>query len=363
MTKLFMKTKINSMTIANRFVRSATWENMASPEGFCTPQLTNCMVNLAYGGVGLIITGDTIVTPDGRARIRNGQLALYNDSFIKPLSDMTTAVHNAGGIIVMQLNHTGCQAKPSASMKPMGPSIITEDGKPLCRAMSKQDIDNIVKSFGDAAVRAKRAGFDGVQLHAAHGYLLSQFLSPFYNKRTDNYGGSIENRARIVIEIFDTIRKRTSDDFPILIKINSEDFLENGFTINDMLSVAAMLEKKGIGVIELSGGTKYSKKHQPVPQGNVTENEEGYYKKAAKEYKKTIKVPLLITGGIRSYNVAEKFVTDGLADYIGLSRPLIREPDLIKRWQAGNIARARCVYCNQCINKAINGAPLRCQID
>lgn len=255
MSKLFETTTINTMKLTNRFVRSATWEGMANHDGSTTRELINLMVQLAQGGVGLIITGHAYVRKDGQAG--PWQLGVYKDELISGLTEMTEAVHKANGKIVLQLAHAGSMAVPALTgFEPLGPSIFEKKGGDW-REMTYADISKVTNAFAQAAERAKKAGFDGVQIHAAHGYLLSQFLAPFFNKREDEYGGNIENRARLVLAILKHIRASVGNDFPVLIKINSEDFLDGGLTLDDMLHVAVLLEQAGIDAIELSGGTAY----------------------------------------------------------------------------------------------------------
>ena len=168
---------------------------------------------------------------------------------------MTGAVHKAGGKIILQLAHSGCQAqREHTGQEAWGPSVMDDKSGPLNREMTTEDIRKVVEAFGKGAARAERAGFDGVQIHAAHGYLLSQFLSPFFNKRKDEYGGSLENRARIVVEVLESIKGHVRADFPVMIKMNSQDFLEGGLSAGDAIKVAAILEASGIDAIELSGG-------------------------------------------------------------------------------------------------------------
>jgi 2,4-dienoyl-CoA reductase-like NADH-dependent reductase (Old Yellow Enzyme family) len=363
MSKLFETTTIKNMTLTNRFVRSATWEGMANHDGSCTPELINLMVQLAQGGVGLIITGHAYVRKDGQAG--PWQLGAYSDQLIQGLTEMTEAVHKENGKIVMQLAHAGCQAPfELTGLEPLGPSVMENKEDLSCREMTQTDISNVIEVFAQAAVRAKQAGFDGVQIHAAHGYLLSQFLSPFFNKRTDEYGGTIENRARVVLEVLESIRASVGHDFPILIKINSEDFLDKGLTVDDMLHVAALLEQVDIDAIELSGGTAYSGKRIPVRIVKIdTKEKEVFYRAAAKRYKERIRVPLMVVGGIRSYEVAERLVEKGMADYISMCRPFIREPHLINRWKQGDTSKATCLSDNLCYKPVREGKGLYCVVE
>ncbi|MCK8603382.1 NADH:flavin oxidoreductase [Desulfoferrobacter suflitae] len=360
MSKLFDTTSIGTMTLANRFVRSATWEGMAAKDGAPTQKLMNLMVRLAEGGVGLIITGHAYVSPEGQAG--PWQLGIHRDDFVEDLQELTNAVHDAGGKIVMQIAHAGCHANTELSgLEALGPSVVTDEKGPICREMSPEEIDRLSRAFGEAALRALRAGFDGVQMHAAHGYLLSQFLSPFYNQRSDRYGGSLENRMRFVMEAYREIRQKVGPQFPVLIKMNSEDFVDRGLTVDEMLEAATALEQAGIDAVELSGGTMYSGKYVAVRRGRLKNREdEVYYLEAARQYKARVKTPLMLVGGIRSLEVAEHLVNEDIADYISLARPLIREPDLVNRWKSGDRARATCQSDNLCFKPAMQGEGIYC---
>ena len=361
MASVFEATSIKGLTLPNRFVRSATWEGMADYDGNCTEKLVDLMAQLAKGGVGLIISGFTCVSPEGLSG--PWHLAIHDDRFIPGLAEMAKVVHDAGGKAVIQLAHAGCQAiEALTGQPPMGPSALGGEKGPRCRGMSIEEIRTVVDAFGQAALRAKKAGCDGVQIHGAHGYLLSQFLSPFFNKREDAYGGSVENRARIVKEVLQSIRRYAGTDFPVMIKINSSDFLEGGLDVDGMLATASLLEKDGIDAIELSGGTSYSGKNNPI-RSCKSENDEVFYLDAARMYKKQIQVPLMLVGGIRSLSVAERLVRDNLSDYVSLSRPLIREPGLINRWKSGDTRKAECRSDNLCYKAALSGEGIYCVVE
>lgn len=362
MSKMFETTEINGMKLANRFVRSATWEGMAGDDGACTPKLTTLMAQLAKGRVGLIITSHAYVRRDGQAG--PWQLGIYDDGLIQGLKDMTQAVHENGGRIALQIAHAGFFANPKLTGKtPLAPSQVEGFTKSPRKEMSIQEIQGIVEAFARAASRAKRAGFDAVQIHAAHGYLLSQFLSPVFNRRADEYGGPIENRARPLLEVFRKVRGAVGDHFPVLVKMNSEDFLDGGFTLKDSLKVGAMLQGEGIDAIELSGGTLVSEKFTPSRMGIDSEDKEAYFRKAAGEFKKELQAPLILVGGNRSFQLAERLVEEGHADYISMSRPFIREPGLIKRWESGDLQRAACVSDNQCFGPATAGEGIYCVVE
>ena len=352
---------LGGMTLKNRFVRSATWEGMAGEDGSCSGRLVELTGTLADGEIGLIISSHAFVSPEGQASPR--QLAVYDDAFVPGLRQMADAAHARDSRIVLQLAHAGIQSATSLTrQEAIGPSSSMKvDGK-LALEMTRDQIDQTIESFASAAVRAKEAGFDGVQIHAAHGYLLSQFLSPHFNRRTDDYGGSLQNRSRIVLAITKRIKTVAGSEFTVLIKMNSEDFIDGGLTVEEMLQIARMLEEAGIDGIEMSGGTvDAASRYKPVRRGKVrSEDHEGYYREAARRYKATIGVPLLLVGGVRSYTVAEGLITDGVADYIALSRPLIREPHLVARWKSGDREKSACVSCNMCFKPILEGEGMYC---
>jgi len=364
MNKLFDKTKINQMELKNRFVRSATWEGLANPDGSCSRKIADMMLELAKGQVGLIITSHAYVSQCGQGSIR--QLGIYDDRLISGYKKMVEEVHKEGSKIVLQISHAGARAlAQTKDSEAFGPSSLKIKDVINCREITTSEILKMTENFKMAAVRAKKAGFDGVQLHGAHGYLLSQFLSPFFNRREDEYGGSIENRARLILEIIQAIRSELGKQFAILIKINSDDFIEGGFAQSEMVQVSALLESAGIDAVELSGGTglKVSQYSSSRISKIDSKRKEVYYRDAAKLYKKKMSVPLILVGGIRSYEMAKELLEKNLADYISLCRPLIREPDLIKRWQEGDIKRATCISCNKCFVPTRAGEGIYCVVE
>ncbi|MBC8876136.1 MAG: NADH:flavin oxidoreductase [Planctomycetes bacterium] len=361
MPEPFETTSLGGVTLKNRFVRSATWEGMAAEDGTCTAEVAAVVTELAKSEVGLIISSHAYISPEGQASPR--QVAVYSDRFVVGLKQMADAAHNHGSSIVLQLAHAGVQAAtPLTKMDAIGPTAAVGRSGAAGRVMTEEEIDATISAFVDAAGRARDAGFDGVQLHAAHGYLLSQFLSPYFNRRTDQYGGSTKNRARIVLSILERIRNSLGDAYPVLIKMNSEDFLDGGLQVEEMLLIAAMLAEAGIAGIEMSGGTIDPAGYQiPVRKKTpVTEDEEVYYRDAARQFKETIRVPLILVGGIRSYEVAKELIQDRVADYIALSRPLIREPHLVARWRSGDIRTSECESCNGCFGPIFRGRGIYC---
>ena len=363
MPQLFEPTTIRGMDLHNRVVRSATWEGLAARDGSATPRLDAMVSDLAAGQAGLVISGYAFVSRDGQDE--EGQLGAYADELVPSLAGMAAAVHAVDGRIALQLAHAGCLAVPELTgTEPRGPSPLDAGEGPVGRAMSGEEIEATVQAFAQAASRARRAGFDAVQVHAAHGYLLSQFLSPYANRRTDGYGGEVAGRARFLLEVVGAVRKAVGAGYPVLVKMNSEDFLPGGVSIEDMLDVAELLETAGVDAVEMSGGTAYagglsfSRVGKPRPGQS-----EAYYEEAARRYKERVGMPLILVGGIRTYETAERLVAERVADYIALARPLIREPHLVARWRAGDRSPARCVSDNGCFDTGADGAGIFCAVE
>ena len=360
MSMLYETTNIGNMELANRFVRSATMMFMAGQDGSCTPELIDSMTALAKGGIGLIVTGHAYVQRAGQAG--PSQMGCYDDCLIPELTDMARAVHQAGGKIALQLAHAGIFSPSELTgQDALGPSIMSTEAGNLGQEMTREEIQETVEAFGVATARAVKAGFDGVQIHSAHGYLLSQFVSPFFNKRTDEYGGSLENRARMLLEVVRSVQKNVGDGYPVLVKLNSTDMLEGGFSQEEALEICSMLQQAGVDAIELSGGTVLG-----AAMGNFEITfcpiaaRGAYWQETAKRYKDKLDIPLILVGGIRSFETSRELVEGGVADYVSLCRPLIREPDLIRRWQNGDRREADCISDNACLLAALQGKEIHC---
>ncbi len=359
MTDLFDTTQINGMTLANRFVRSATWEGMAADDGAVTPRLTETVTKLAEGGVGLIISGHAYVAPEGQAGPK--QMGIYKDELIPVLRSMTDAVHRAGGKMVAQLAHAGTFAAETLTQTPpRAVSVFDGLAKTPRHELTSEDIQHLVTAYVQAAERAKAAGFDGVQVHAAHGYLFSQFLSPAYNRRQDAYGGPVENRSRALCETVAAVRRAVGPDFPVLVKINAWDDVDSGLTLDDSVETAKFLVEAGIDAIEVSGGFLTSKTRSPSRLGINSPEKEACFQAGAAAFKQALDIPVILVGGIRSLDKARELVAGGVADYISLCRPLIREPGLINRWRSGDTRPALCNSDNLCFRPAFKGEGIYC---
>ncbi|GBE05595.1 NADH oxidase [bacterium BMS3Abin10] len=360
MAALFEETEIKGMTLRNRLVRSATWEGMCEQDGRPTEKLINCYRDLAQGGVGLIITGYTFVRPEGKGL--PAKMGIHTDDFSDDFRKMTTAVHEAGGKIAVQLVHAGGQTdSATAGRQPLAPSAIKVDQFPETPAeLTKDEIYDIATAFADGARRAKAWGFDAVELHGAHGYLINQFLSPLTNRRTDEYGGSIENRSRFLLQVYLKVRQTVGEDYPVLIKLNAADNLKGGLEIDDAVYAAKKLSDDGIDAIEVSAGTQSSGDESPArTQINMPEKE-AYNLDLARRIKQAVSCPVMAVGGFRSYYVAEKAVSSGSVDYISMARPFIREPNLPNRWKEGDHSPAKCISCNSCFKPGLEEGGIYC---
>jgi len=346
---LFNPTRIGKTEIANRFVRSATHEFMAEEDGTPTERQMQLFARLAEGEVGLIITGHAYVNRIGKASPR--QTGIYDDRFIGPLSEIPTAVHKFPSKIFVQVAHAGRQTKEKiCGGMPVAPSAVHEPVLKLTpREMTAADIKSLIADFVQAGRRAKAAGFDGVQLHVAHGYLLSSFLSPHTNRRSDEWGGSAANRVKVVIEIIRGLKAGNGPDYPVIAKWNSTDFFETGLQLDESVEMAEMAEAAGLDGVEVSGGTSEAGKGSMWP-GLRTEDDEGYFVESAARFKKSLRIPVIGLGGNRTFAVMERFVKNGKADLISLSRPFIREPFLVRKFRLGEIRKSACISCNKCFN-------------
>ncbi|UCF01302.1 MAG: NADH:flavin oxidoreductase [Deltaproteobacteria bacterium] len=363
MTTLFEETAINGMTLRNRLVRSATWEGMCEQDGRPTEKLINCYRDLAQGGIGLIISGYTFVRPDGKQF--PGKMGIHADDFAGAYKNLTSTVHDAGGKIAVQLVHAGGQTNANnAGRQPLAPSAVQVDQFPeMPAALTKDEINEIIAAFAEGARRAKAWGFDGVQLHGAHGYLINQFLSPLTNRRTDEYGGSIENRSRFLLEVFRKVRETVGTDYPVLIKLNAADNLEGGLEVDDAVYAAKKLAEAGIDAIEVSAGTPASGEENPAREKILKPEKEAYNLQLARQIKEAVDSPVMVVGGFRSYETAEKTVKEDGMDYIAMARPLIREPALPNRWLQGDRSPATCISCNSCFMPGLEEGGIYCVIE
>jgi 2,4-dienoyl-CoA reductase-like NADH-dependent reductase (Old Yellow Enzyme family) len=359
MKTLFDPARIGTLTLRNRFVRSATWEAMATPAGEVTPKLVDTIAALARGGVGLIISSHAYVTPEGQAG--PGQIGVHADAMVPGLKRMAAAAHEHGAKIVLQLAHSGYLAIESLTgKKPLAVSAAVRLDDAERNELDLAGIRRIVQAYADAAARAMEAGCDGVQIHAAHGYCFSQFLSPIFNRRTDDYGGPVANRARVIVETLAAVRRVVGAGTPILAKVNSRDCAEGGIETADAVEAAALMEAAGLDAIEISSGMSKFAKSGSARLAITSAEKEAYNREDAVLFKRRLKIPVLLVGGLRSLEVAERLVAEGVCDFISMSRPFIREPGLVNRWQSGDRRKAACTSDNLCYGPARSGEGIYC---
>ncbi len=389
MSILFTPLDLGNLQINNRFVHSATYEGMALETGEVSDKLIKRYKNLAKGDIGLIIPGYMYVHPLGRSYIH--QTGIHSGHMVPGLSKLVKAVHQEGGKIAFQLAHAGRQTtKAVIGQTPIGPSSRGRDPinfvKPL--EMSTNQIQEAIQAFGAAANRAVEAGVDGIQLHAAHGYLINQFISPFFNHRQDEWGGSDANRFRFLKDIISEVRKVLPSGMPVFIKLNSNDYTpQEGITPSLAVKYAKWLSDLEINGLEISCGSPvYSFMNMcrgdvPVkelvdslpfwkkPVGKLMMNsmvgkfdlEEGYNLEAAKMIKPVLgDIPLFIVGGLRKVAHMKETLEKQYADCISMCRPFIREPLLIKKIREGKADEVACVSCNRCLAAVAHKLPVQC---
>lgn len=389
MSHVFQSAKMGSIKLKNRLIHSATFEGMAGENGEVNEQLVKRYVNLAKGAVGLIIPGYMYIHRRGKAFAR--QTGIHDDRLLPGLTRLVDAVHEAGGRIAFQLAHGGRQCpKNVIGAAPLAPSRFGRDPASLNKpaAASEADIEEVIASFAKAAQRAFEAGADAVQLHCAHGYLLSEFLSPFFNRRHDRWGGSAENNFRLLRRIILAIQRTAGRERTLMVKMNTDDFTpKKGITPDLAARYAAWLADLGVAALEISSGTYYT---FHTMRGDVPSDElaralpwwmrpmarvifkkqvypcrfQSLYHLPAAEIIKPVsgKMALILVGGVRTLEEMEVVLSQSKADFLSMSRPFIREPFLARRMQQGQTHEAACISCNKCFAAVFNGLPLRCYV-
>ena len=318
-------------TLENRFVKSAMSESLSTVANAPSEELFRLYDTWAKGGTGLLITGHVMVDPSALGEPRN--VVVQDDRDMKALEAWAEAGTREGGHLWMQLNHPGKQVTRNMADEPVAPSAL-----PLApslrrffnppRALREEEIHGLVARFARSAATAKEAGFTGVQIHGAHGYLVSQFLSPRHNQRTDDWGGSAENRMRFALEVYRAIRDAVGSGFPVGIKLNSADFMKGGFTEEESLDVASRLAAAGLDLLEISGGSFESPSMTGTEVRESTRRREAYFLEYAEKVREREDVPLVLTGGFRTAEGMGHAVASRAVDMVGLARPLAVDPDL-----------------------------------
>ncbi|MDK4793794.1 MAG: NADH:flavin oxidoreductase/NADH oxidase family protein [Acinetobacter sp.] len=328
----------NGSYVPNRIAKAAMEENMADLNHAPSEELMRLYQAWANGGVGLIITGNVMI--DRRAMTGPGGVVLEDEKHLDTFKKWAQISRSKDAQVWLQINHPGRQMQSNLGQQTWAPSAVALDlGKMSNRfntpiEMTESMIAEVIQRFANTARLGEKAGFTGVEIHAAHGYLLSQFLSPLSNKRQDQWGGSLENRARILIEIVEAVRKVVSPQFIVAVKLNSADFQRGGFSTEDAQQVVKMLNEHAVDLVELSGGSYEAPAMQGQARDGRTLAREAYFLEFAQEIRKVAKMPVMVTGGIRRKQVAEKVIESGV-DMVGIATALAIEPNLPNAWKQG----------------------------
>ena len=361
MGKLFEPFKIGTMGLKNRIVMPPMGTNFAAEGGFVTGRLTNYHVERAKGGVGLIIVEGAYVEPRGKGTVT--QLAVDNDDKISGLRELAAAVKANGAKVALQLFHGGRQSLSAAiGTQPVSASeVFCRMTRETPRALTVEEIKDVVEAFAEGARRAKEAGFDAVEIHGAHGYLINQFLSPLTNKRTDKYGGDVKGRTTFLLEILERIREKVGGGYPILCRINGDDYIEGGITLEEAKKIAKMLEAGGVDALHISAGiydspVPVTTAPMALPRGNLVHLAAGI--------KEVVHVPVIAVGRINDPELAEEILQQGKADLVSMGRALLADPDLPKKAAAGALDDVnRCTACDECIARLFFQKDIACSVN
>ena len=333
----------NGSSIKNRIAKAAMEENMADADQAPSEELMRLYQAWADGGAGLIITGNVMV--DGRAMTGPGGVVLHDDQQLEKFKRWARIGRSGGAQFWLQINHPGRQMQANLGQKTWAPSAVPLDLGKLSKrfatpqAMTSSVIEEVIQRFANTARLGEQAGFTGVEIHAAHGYLLSQFLSQLTNQRKDEWGGSLENRARLLVEIVNAVRAVVSAEFAVAVKLNSADFQRGGFTADDAKKVVELLNDLGVDMVELSGGSYEVPAMQGEARDGRTLAREAYFVEFARDIQTVARMPVMVTGGIRRLPVVQQVLDSGLAR-AGIATALAIEPALPRQWQAGQNSTA-----------------------
>ncbi|MEM3525839.1 MAG: FAD-dependent oxidoreductase, partial [Candidatus Jordarchaeaceae archaeon] len=363
---LFSPIQIRNVTLPNRIALASHTTKLGSPEGYVTDKMIHYYSERAKGGTGLITVELTAVEKRGRHRTR--ALCLYDDSFIPGLKKLCSEIKKYGSKLAIQLAHGGmeCTSRSTGGIQPIAPSYIKlpvyDDGIfeiVEAKEATKKDIEEIELNFLKAARRSKEAGFDMIEIHGAHAYLIGQFLSPLFNKRTDEYGGDVKNRSRLAVEIIEMIKNEIKD-LPVIFRISGDEFTEGGLTIKDTIKICKFIEDAGADVIHVSAGVTYAPLYTVQPMNFP----EGVLIPLAAAIKKEVSIPVMAVGRIHDPFLAENTLREGKADIIAMTRQLIADPEWPRKVREGRLSEIRkCLSCNTCIDRMRMGLGVQCAIN
>lgn len=355
---VFKPGKIGRLELKNRLILPAMGSNLHDKEGAVTDELIDYHRTIAAGGVGMVTVEIAKVHPTTGGGVG---VSLYDDSYIPGFKRLTEAVHKAGAAACIQLWHAGRQTNSAVTGRPI--VSASEIPCPVCRekpkALSVEEIHELTQAYAEAARRAKEAGFDCIELHGAHGYLLAQFMSPYSNHRTDEYGGTLEKRARFPLEVIEAVRNKVGPDFPIIYRLSGIENVTGGITIEDTKKIAPMLVSKGVDAIHVSIGV-YESLQYTVPPMDL---DRGFNVWAATAVKEVVDVPVITVDRINTPELAEEIIASGKADFVAMGRPLLADPQLPNKAMQGRVSEIRnCIACNQgCVDRlTIEGKHVSC---
>ncbi|PKP61762.1 NADH:flavin oxidoreductase [Candidatus Atribacteria bacterium HGW-Atribacteria-1] len=358
--KLFSPININRLRLRNRIAIAPMGTNFAKPGGYVSSRLIDHIVRRVSGGCGLVYCEAAYVDPAGIGRDRH--LRIYSEEYLPGFREMTDAVHQVGGVIGIQLNHLGREANQNfTKTAPVAPSPIPSPwGGNKPSELSIPEIDVLVKRFATAALNAKNSGFDLIELHAAHGYLLEQFLSPLSNKRRDSYGGSTYNRCKFVLEVIDAVRKVVGLEFPLTLRMSVEEFWEGGLDIQESLKILQILQNAGIDAVSITCGVKGSLEYS-IPQ---SVSPKGCYRELSKQIKQSLRIPIMVAGRIDDALVSTEIVESNDADIVVVGRALLADPDFSVKIQRDESDELRpCIKCNVCIDRLFKDLDIYCSVN
>ncbi|UVM24935.1 NADH:flavin oxidoreductase/NADH oxidase family protein [Pseudomonas sp. B21-021] len=328
----------NGQTVGNRIAKAAMEENLADRDQAPSRELFRLYQAWADGGAGLLLTGNVMI--DRRAMTGPGGVVLEDERHLERFLQWAEIARSGGAQVWVQLNHPGRQTFANMGQQALAPSAVALEMGSFSKLfaepkpMTEDDIEEVIQRFAKSAALAEKAGFTGVQIHAAHGYLLSQFLSPLTNRRTDRWGGSLENRARLLLSVIEAIRQAVSPQFCVTVKLNSADFQRGGFDTDDARQVIEWLNEQPIDLLELSGGSYEAPAMQGEARDGRTLAREAFFLEMATELASVARMPVMVTGGIRRLPVVEQVLDSGIA-MAGIATALAIEPSLVKHWREG----------------------------
>jgi 2,4-dienoyl-CoA reductase-like NADH-dependent reductase (Old Yellow Enzyme family) len=356
MSILFEPARMGPVVLKNRFVRSATSDNLAGDHGWPSKKMIALYAELARGEIGMINTG--VIRPRNSWFGRYNVLTLQDRRGVAAFKKLTESVHEHGAKITAQL--TPYFARNGRYLAPTSPLPGLKGNDPQPVEATIEDIQHVVRTYGHLAALVRESNFDAVQIHAAHGYGLHQFLSPYMNRRTDEYGGTVANRCRIIAEIRTAISRDAGSDFPVWIKLTTGDFLDGAMDISDAVAVAMLLETYGFFAVEPSCGSLIGNWKSRGPN-DKRDWKEAYNLERIEKIKENVHIPVVAVGGLRRLDAIESIIKTGQADFAAMSRPFLREPDLVERWKSGDSSPSKCSTCNACFDLFWSLKPLKCK--